>query len=651
MNIKILDSWLREYLKTDATPKQIAEKLSLTSVSVERIEKYKNDFLYDIEVTTNRPDLMSLTGLARETAAILSENNMQARFVAPKIVHPKQIKVIETITIKNNEKLVNRICAVVMEVTANQSSKIIKERLESTDIRSLSNLIDVTNYVMRVIGHPTHVFDYDRLATKTLTIRESKPGEEIITLDKKIYKLPGGDIVATNDKGEVVDLLGIMGLEKSVVTNQTKRILFFIDNNEAGHIRKTSMSTGIRSEATVINEKAIDPELAMDALLYGIQLFEKIADGKVVSDIIDIYPNKQKIPTIIVTETKINNLIGVVIPLKKAADMLFQLGFEVKIENSNLIARPPSFRTKDIQMPEDIIEEIARIYGYHNIPNSLPPLNTAAIINDDTNPFSWEDMAKDTLKYWGFTEVYTYPMVSETLFEGPLEDAVTIQNPLSEDMVYMRRTLVPSLLQVVSKNKNHPEIKIFEIANVYHKRQNNLPNELLRFAGVIKKSAISFYEVKGLIEQLLIELGIKNLVFKPLEKGGDGATVFFDKEKLGDIEILDSETIDFELDFQLLLKHATRKKAYQPLSKYPSVIEDLAIVAPATILTGDLIELIQKQSTLIKKVSLLDKYEETRTFHIIYQSYQKNLTSDDVVPVRMKILNSLKEKYNARLKE
>lgn len=649
MNIKILDSWLREYVVTKATPKEISEKLSLSSVSVERIEKVGSDFVYDIEVTTNRPDLMSLVGLARETAAVLSENNIHAAFNPPKLTTPR-IATDVKITIKNDPKLVNRVLAVVMDVTVKPSPKEITERLESTDIRSLNNLIDVTNYVMRVIGHPTHVFDFDRLNTKTLTIRESKKGEEITTLDKKTYKLNGGDIIAENDKGQIVDLLAVMGLENSVVTDETKRIMFFIDNCDPNRIRKTSMGLGIRSEAAVLNEKAIDADRAMDAMLYGIELFEKIAGGKVVSEIIDIYPNKVHMKPITVTEEKIQSVIGVPISLTKSEAILKDLGFAVEKQENKLIVTPPTFRAGDMEIPEDVIEEIARIYGYHNIPNVIPPFSSTEIVHE-YNDFYWENRLKDMMKYWGFTEVYTYPMVSETLFEGPLEDAVTIQNPLGDDMVYMRRTLVPSLLQVVNKNKNYDSFKIFELANIYEKRENNLPNERLRFAGVIKKENNNFYYVKGVIEQLLHDFGINSVSFKSLENGGDGASVFIEKDHLGDIEILDNQTIDFEFEFSHILKYATTKKVYKPISKYPPVVEDLAIIASANVLTGDLISAIKKQSDLIREVSLLDKYEDTRTFHVVYQSYQKNLTSEDVVPVRMKILNALKDKFNARLKE
>ncbi len=418
MNIQILDSWLRENLKTKASPKQIAEKLSLSSVSVEKLEKKGEDYLYDIEVTTNRPDLMSVVGLAREAATVLSHNGIAAEF--QKLTFPtvttKLIK--EEFTIENDPKLVNRVCAVVIEVTAKPSPKKIKERLEASNIRSLNNIIDVTNYVMRAIGNPMHAFDYDLLATKKFVIRESRPGEKYTTLDNKEYILPGGDIVADYGTGKIADLLGVMGPKQSAVSDATKRILFFVDNNEPHRIRKTSMSLGLRTEAAILNEKGIDPELSMDALLYGVKLYEEFADGKVISEIIDIYPNKVKRNEIIVNEDKINSVIGIAVPLKTSSSILKSLGFEVEIKDRSLLVKPPSFRTRDVEITEDVIEEIARIYGYENIPNRIPELTNQKPFNFSKNQFFFEDRTKDALKYWGFTESYTYPMVSEDLYEG-----------------------------------------------------------------------------------------------------------------------------------------------------------------------------------------------------------------------------------------
>ncbi|MBU2632438.1 hypothetical protein KKG52_01865, partial [Patescibacteria group bacterium] len=423
MNIKIADSWLREYLITKARPLELAEKLSLTSVSVEKVEKIDNDYVYDIEVTSNRLDLMSVIGIAREAFAILPRFGIDAKLEIPqsKITLSKEKF---PILIKSDSKIVNRITTVAIDVTVKPSPGYIKERLEASGIRSLNNLIDVTNYVMRETGHPVHVFDYDRLNTSELTIRESKQGEKIITLDKKEHILSTGNIIAVNKKEEIVDLLGVMGTLNSVVTENTKRILLFLDNNEPSHIRKTSMSLGIRSEAAILNEKGVDPELAMATLTRGIELYSQIANGKVISEIYDDYPNKPKVQTITVTKEKIDKIIGVEISLKQVESILISLGFKTKLLANKIEAIVPSFRANDISLQEDIIEEIARVFGYHNLPSILPPLREAESYNLASDNFYWETRIKNTLKYWGFTEIYTYSMIPENLLEGPREEAV-----------------------------------------------------------------------------------------------------------------------------------------------------------------------------------------------------------------------------------
>lgn len=663
MNIKILDSWLREYVHTKATPQKISELLSLTSVAVERLEKHGNDYVYDIEITTNRVDLMSIIGLARETAAVMQQNGIEATFhplkPTPKKAHTDAV----TLTIKNDPKLIHRICAVIMEVKVKPSPKEITERLEATDIRSLNNLIDITNYVMRVTGHPTHVFDFDRLDTKSLTIREAKAGEKIITLDDKNYTLKGGDIVAVDDAGRIVDLIGIMGLKNSVVTNDTKRVLFFIDSNDSHHMRKTSMSLGIRTEAVVLNEKDVDPEMAMEALQYGIELFQKNADAHIVSDIIDMYPVKPERKKVSVTEEQINTVMGVEVSLKQAAEILKSIDFETNIKGNTLTATPPSARAKDITIPEDIIEEIARIYGYHNIPSKIPPFEHALPYVQEHNQFFWEDRVKDMFKYWGFTEVYTYPMIPENMAEESVLDMVTIANPLSEEFVYMRKSLTPSLLRVLSVNKRYDQVSIFELANVYHKKSGDLPEQLLMLAGVTKKPKASFFEMKGVIEQMCTDLGIEKLTFVPTQNGaafyhpGGGRLQRNEGhdspgvEQIGEIQIVEEQTISFELHFEELIKNAKLKKIYKPASKYPPVVEDLALIAPDNVTAGELMALIKKQSALITDVSLLDKYQETRTFHIVYQSYAKNLTMEEVGDIRKKILKALDDKFSAKLKE
>lgn len=649
MNIKILDSWLREYLKTKAAPEKIAEILSLTSVSVEKIEKIDNDFVYDIEITTNRPDLMGVIGLAREAATVLPASGIDAAFIPPRFSKPKDVDGIALPVIKNDDTLVNRICTVVMDVELGESPEYIKKRLEASGIRSINNVVDVTNYVMRETGHPAHVFDYDRLNSKTLIIRAAKKGEKVVTLDENEYVLTGGDIVADNGEGKIVDLLGIMGTQNSVVTYSTKRILYFLDNNNPTQIRKTSMGQSIRTEAAVINEKGPDPEIAYDALLCGIKLFEKIAKGKIVSKILDIYPNKPASKTITVDISKINSVIGIDIPLKDAKVTLNNLGFETKIAGQSLTVRVPSFRLNDIEIAEDIIEEIARVYGYSRLPSILPTLQDNTPFNQEKNLFYWEVRARNFFKYSGFTEIYTYTLVSSELYEGNLNDAVTIQNPLNEEMLYMRRTLVPSLLQVARDNSSREEFSIFEIANVYLKKVRNLPDERLTLAGIIKRQKIDFFTVKGIIENLFLDFGINSVEWKEDSDGGNGANIYIDNKKVGTIELLSDSLVDFEIDFASIFEHATLKKIYNPIPRFPPVIEDIRIKLSENTTFEHAIKLIKKQSTLISSVRLLDIYGEKITLRITYQDLDKNLTNQEITPIREKIISNLKHNLKAEV--
>lgn len=647
MNILIPNSWLKDYLETNATPQQFADAMSLTSISIEHMENVENDIVFDIEVTTNRPDLMSIEGIAREASAVLPEAGYKAVFKPHKIInHTKIVEKSPLLTIINDKTLVNRIVAVVMEIQLSPSPQLITRRLEKTGIRSINNVVDVTNYIMREVGHPSHVFDYDRLVDHKLLIRRSKKGEMIETLDGKKYELLGNDIVADNGTGKIIDLLGIMGTNNSAVTDDTKRVVLFLDNNDPQLLRKTSMGLGIRSEAAILNEKGVDPELMLPTLLRGIELLKENADGKVISDVIDIYPNKSEKKKIAITKEKIDSVIGISIPEKTIISILQNLNFKVAQTGGEFFIEPPSTRMSDIEIPEDIVEEVARVYGYHKIPNLLPPIASNESYHIEENEFYWEDKIKQALKYWGFIETYTYSMVSEELFEGPTENAITIKNPLTEDRIYMRNSLVPSLLEVTRMN-NKEEMRLFEFSNIYIKNNSNLPLEIRHLAGIIKKTNISFAQVRGIVEQLLITMGIKGIIFKKGDLLGDEVDVYYKNNKLGDVEILDSSTGNFELNFPLLLEFASLKKAYKEPPKYPPIIEDVRITTDKKVLFSEVVDIIKDQDSIVKSVELLDVYGNKKTYRIYFQDLLKNLTNEDILPIRKKIYKALEKKFSA----
>jgi len=647
MNIQILDSALRRHIKTTATPKEISRLLSLSSVSVERLEKIGDDYLYDIEVTTNRVDLMSVIGIARELSAVLQQNGFNGEFkdVNSKITASDKN---ELLNIQIDKSLVNRVTAAILDVNVSDSPEFVKKSLENSGIRTLNNLIDITNFIMREVGHPAHVFDYDKLGKK-ITIRESIKGETITTLDGKTHILKGGDIVADDENGRIIDLLGIMGLENSVVTDNTKRIVLFFDNNNPKKIRKTSMGLGIRTEAAVLNEKDVDPELIAPTLILGIELYEKYAEGKLVGNIIDIYPNKVAAKTISVRKKRISSLIGVYISDKTVKEILTKLSFKVTEEKDTFKVTPPSFRASDVTIEEDVIEEVARIYGYDKIPNSIPPIDHKRPKNIENSTFYWENRIKNAMKYWGFNEVYTYSMVSEELYEGPTDSAVKISNPLSQDHVYMRATLVPSLLEVIQNNYEE-EISIFEIANVYIKQTSTLPHEKLHLAGVIKKGGKdTFFHAKGILESLFDDLGATDYDFRKRQEGGAGADVFIKNKQIGNIELLEENIVNFEIEFLDLIKSATNKKVFKKLNEYPPIIEDIRIEVKKDTPYKKIIEIILSVNPVIENATLLDEYEDKKTFRITYRDKNKSLSNEEVTPIREKLIETLKTKIHAKI--
>ena len=469
MNILIPDSWLRKFLITKATPEQLQKCVSLCGPSIERINMVKDEPVYDVEITTNRPDAMSVFGVAREASVILPRFGIKAELIddpyaidtklETKHLRPTEIKQIH---IETNSELNPRWTSIILDnVYATDSPKWLQDLLTKAGIRPINTIVDVTNYLMIGFGQPCHAFDYDRIGKKKgipwMKLRASKKGEKLKTLDGKSHTLWGDDIVIEDGTGKIMDLCGIMGGESSSITKDTKTIVLFIQTYEPVHIRKTMMRLSQRTDAGSLFEKGTDSELVLPVLLLGIELLQEIAGGKIASIITDIYPKPYKPNTVSCTRTKLNTYLGSPLEAKQIKDILVSLGLMPTIKDSTVEVIVPSFR-RDIEIDVDIIEEIARIYGYHNIASTLPASAPPVIIADPQ--LYWEQEIKIRLRDWGFTETYTYSMISEHLMDTFALDkskAYKISNPYSNDWVYMRPTLVPSVTSVLKQNIHNKE--------------------------------------------------------------------------------------------------------------------------------------------------------------------------------------------------
>ncbi len=603
MQILIPDSWLREYLETDATPHDIQKALSLCGPSIERLHESNGDYIYDIEVTTNRVDCMSIYGIAREAAAILPHFGHTAKLLCDPFETKISFKTSPTVDYLKavvDPALCPRFSAILIKnVRLGPSPDWVIKKLEAVGMRGLNNVVDISNLLMHELGQPVHTFDYDKVQGHTMTLRESKAGESVTTLDGKKHTLSGHDIVIADSSKRLIDLCGIMGGLDSAVDDQTKNVLLFVQTYEPVHIRKTSMGLSHRTSAAVLFEKGLYVESVLPTMEKALQLFKELTGGTPEKLALDIYSELPHTEKVTLSESLISSHLGISLSLSEITGILYSLGF-----HKNHV---PWWRKNDIQIPEDLVEEVARIYGYHNLPSQLM---TGALPTNRPNDseFYWVGKIKQALKYWGFTETYTCSLVENDL------NGLKLKNPLSSEWAYLRTNLADSHQKIISENRGRvPELNLFEIANVYSPVKNGLPKENLHLILCTTNTDVS--RLKGIVTSLLQDL----LGLSPTDI---------------QISFLNS-TLVYETDLSDLLTKATSIKKFTPISPYQSVIEDLNVTLSSSY--DDLIKKIYKTSPLIKQIDLIDKYENRLTLRITYHDEKRQLSKEDIAPIRAKL--------------
>lgn len=653
MDILIPDSWLKKFLTTKAKPNEIEKYLSLCGPSVERINKTPDgDSVYSIEITTNRTDSAGVLGIAREAQTILPRFGIAAKLKNKESDNSKKFKFVKSV--KYLEAVVDsKLCprftvALIKNVTIKDSPKEVCSLLEKVGVRPINNIVDVSNYIMHELGQPVHTFDYDKIGGKKMTLRSAKIGEKVTTLDGKTFELGGSDITIEDGEGHLIDLCGIMGGENSAVDENTKNVLLFIQNYEQYHVRQTSMKLAQRSEAAALFEKGIDPEGVAPAMLSGVEMIEKYSGGVSEKEILDIYPAPYKDKFVSIDLELMERIIGVKIAKKDITNYLTSLGFSVTWNGDTLRAGVPSFRAGDINIPEDIAEEVARIYGYHNLPNVLME---GPLPKPKTNKsYKVENTIRQTLKSLGAVEIYNLSLTNK---ENAGEGALRLINPLGTDTEYLRTSLKTSLIKNIDDNpQEEGKIHLFEIANIYLPRKNDLPEERLILGGIIKNG--DFRKNKGVVFALLSELQIE------FKEGVEEAAGFLPSqrilitshsEKIGEYGNLDNELFYYEFDVQKLVDIEKAIKKYKEPSKYPAQIEDLTLVIPEKTYIGNIIDCIRSANKLVSDTKLKDSYKNSYTFRVWYQDQNKNLSDSEVEKVRTEILKSLKSKFGASIKE
>lgn len=660
MDIKIPDSLLRKFLETKASVHQITDNLSLCGPTVDRLEKIGGQFVYEIEAITNRVDSASAFGVAREAAAILPIHELPAKLKnSPYDLSRSPLPVFEG-NLKLNvqildQSLVPHFAAIVLEnIEVKPSPKQMQKELELSGQRPINNLVDITNYLTLCYGQPVHIFDFDKIGGATMKVRQSKKGEKLTTLDGKTHVLHGGDIVIEDGSGKLIDLCGIMGGDNSKVDSETKRVVLFVQTYHPKKVRTTSLYTQERTLAAQIFEKHPDPELVIPTLLEGIQLLQDLAGASVASKLIDIYPSKINRQQISLSLDWLNRFVGISIPQIDVLDILVNLGFDPEIVDDTLICTVPTWRSHDITIPEDIVEEVARVYGFYRLPAILP---TSTLPQTTTSPLlKIEIDAKKYLADLGFCEVMTSSLISQSMIDKTkleTNNHLKLQNPLSEDYEYLRSSLVPSILQALGNNigKVDLPIRMMELSNVYLTTKHELPDEVSRLC--IVTLGLDWLTTKGYLEALAKHLRVSQMSFVTLDTPVNpfitkrSAQIKIDQESIGTIGEIDPAVLtDFgisdsvymvDLNFQAIAKLSTPTPIIRSVSKYPPVIEDITIQSDQTV--GNIMEKIRSQEK-VSEIEYVTTYENKHTFRITFTNSETALTHEDVARIKDRILEA-----------
>jgi len=633
-------------------------------------------YILDLEITFNRPDCLSMVGIGRETAASL---NTEFNYPEIKIINEVDDvnDYVQDIEILDEDLCSRYYSRVIKDVKVGPSPLWLQRKIMDAGIRPINNIVDATNYVMLELGQPLHAFDLDTLEGKVVKVRRAKSGEEITTLDKLNRKLDE-DMLIIADESVPLGIAGVMGGFDSEVRKDSKVILIESANFDGKSVRETSKKLGLRSEASSRNEKDLSNEIVVDACNRVCQLIESIGAGTIVKGVIDKGEKESKIKEVSMKPQSCNNLLGTDIRDEKMLQILNSLYIESRLEKEKIISKIPSFR-KDLKIEADLIEEVGRIHGFHNI---LPkPLEGNILKGSKSELRKVEDKCKNVLYGLGLYEITTYSFISPKEYDrfnvekdDSLRNYVEISNPLGEDFSSMRTTLMPNMLKVISKNSNHgiKEGMLFEIGNTFENSNKTIPNEI-RKVSIGMYGNYDFYSLKGVVENLLNKFGFKYKfkVEKNISSFHPGRTA---KIVSNNIEIglmgethpdvrenyeIDERTYLAEIDIHKILENKIEEKTYKEIAKYPSVTRDISIVVDEDILVGDIIEEVEAMSIdNLEKIEMFDIYrgkniengKKSLAYTMVFRSSDKTLLEEEVNGKYDKILERLKKLFNAKLR-
>lgn len=677
--------WLKEQVDYSLSVKELSHLLTMAGLEVEGAEETGDDTILEVAVTPNRPDCLSIRGIAREISANLE---------IPLKKVPLSIGMEEgegpEITIDDKELCTRYASRIIYGVKPGPSPEWIVKRLEAHGFRTSLNIVDVTNYVLLEMGHPLHAFDLDKLAGRKIAVKRAGTVKEFQTLDEE-KRVLNNDTLMIWDAEKPVAIAGIMGGLNSEVTSSTANILLESAWFKPDSIRRSAKRLNLATESSYRFERGADVNGLTNALDMAAQMIAETAGGTV-TNISDNYPQPFFPKEILVSNDRINSLLGVEIDKSAALRFLNNIGFKCRSEGESLLVTPPSFRP-DIQREVDIIEEIARLYGYDKIPSTLPVIKMQTM-SDNTRRGIINNI-KDFMVNSGYSEVinlsFLNPVAIDNLnisADDNRRNLVYIRNPLRKEDAALRTSLVPSLLNNVSLNMSRGEkaLSLFEVSNVFFGTGEKKPHEVLQMAAVYckdtsdilwQKKHEGFFDLKGVIENLFKELKTENYSFEsdksyrePYLHPGKSSSIKIEGAVIGSIGTLHpgiAEKLDLTGDTSLLEIYDLKKLLsaipagikFTPLPKYPYVERDLAIIVSRDVSVAKAKEIISGiNSNIIESVKLFDIYtgkpvppdKNSLAFSIRYRASDRTLTDTEVDSLHSDILRELERSINAELR-
>jgi phenylalanyl-tRNA synthetase beta chain len=682
--MRISYDWLKDYVDIDIAPEGLAQTLTMAGLSVDSIEKKNDDFILEIEITSNRPDWLSYIGVAREVAAITGKKLKKVG--SRQSVAGSKKNVYGKIAIKvEDKKLCPRYTArIITGVKVGESPEWLKRKIESIGLRSVNNIVDITNFCLFETGEPMHAFDLDTLSGNALIVRKAAKNEKITVIDGTQRALDESMLVIADSVAPVA-VAGVMGGIKTEVGLSTKNILLEAAYFDPVSVRRTSRKLALSSESSYRFERKVNIESIRQASDRATQLVLETAGG-CAGNFVDMGASKAENRKIALNPVRLNKILGAGIPAAKIAGILNALGLKTLARSkSGMKFEAPAFR-QDLREEIDLIEEVARIYGYDNIGATLPGITQ---ITQTLPPALFIDSkTRETLKSLGLSEIITYSLLSKkTLSLAKIDDkdAAAIKNPLSAEQEILRPSSIPGMLGAMRYNINRKncDLRLYELGKVYFKtgaqgfvERRNMTIALtgeMNYGWISGNRPVNLFDLKGYLETLFSVLGIDDFTTRqaqdPRFLSSTCASIEVAGAPLGILGEIDHNVLKnfdikckvyaLELDCEALLGAVSLKKRFREPARYPSAVRDISIVINNNASNADIIDSIKESAgTLLKNVQLVDKYrggqipdgKQSLTYRLEYQDAQKTLEDKEVQEAHSRVVRALEEKLGASLR-